>query len=379
MIAVLLFWTSLAAIVYAYIGYPLVLTVLSPFLSKPVQKRSLTPSVTLIVSAYNEEKAIEEKIRNSLALDYPREMLDIMVVSDGSSDRTDEIVRAWSPSGVRLLRVEGRVGKTACLNRAVPEARGEIVVFSDANSVYDRNALKEMVANFADPGVGCVTGHTKYLGGNGTVDQSIGIYAQLEKLTKRRESAIGSCIGADGAIFAIRKELYRPLKGTDINDFVIPLNVVRQGYRTVFEEGAWCVEETAKEPEREFSRQVRITNRTLRAIFKKKLGFLSSPEHTLFSFELLSHKVAKFLVPLFLTSALVSNLALTGAQGFYRLLILLQAGFYALAVLERGFVSALLEKVMSACRTFAVVNAAILNGWITYARGRDFTTWKPHR
>lgn len=378
------FWLSVGSIFYAYVGYPLVLMAFSPFLRKPVQKGEGTPRVTLIVSAYNEEATIARKLENSLTLDYPRELVEVMVVSDASTDRTDEIVRERAAQGVRLFRVEGRVGKTACLNLAVPEAKGEIVVFSDANSVFHPGALRELAANFADPAVGCVTGHTKYLSGKGSGhDVSLGIYARMERAVKRMESRIGSCVGADGAIFAVRKELYQPLMASDINDFVIPLNVIRQGFRTVLEERAWCWEEAAPDPRGEYSRQVRITNRTLRAIFKKKaliLGVFERRLHTaIFPFELFSHKVVKFLVPLFMALTLTSSLALTRARGSYRAVILLQGAFYGLAILEQGAAAVLLEKVMAACRTFTVANAAILNGWITYARGEDFITWKSQR
>jgi len=378
-ISAILFWLSLASIFYAYVGYLLVLKVLSFFLSKPVRKEPSTPSVTLIISAYNEEHVIAEKIENSLALDYPKEMMEIMVVSDASSDRTEEIAKSYTYSGVKTLRVEGRVGKTSCLNRAIPLAKGDIIIFSDANSVYHKNAVREMVANFADSTVGCVTGYTKYLSAsNNTSDESIGIYARLERTTKRLESIIGSCVGADGAIFAIRKDLYSPLKTTDINDFVIPLNIVGQRYRTVLEERAWCHEETAKDIKGEFARQVRITNRTLRAIFNNRY-LLNIFEHGNFSFELFSHKVLKFLVPLFLAVALLCNLILTRIRWMYRPIFILHILLYSMAALNIRLGAGNLEKIKSSCRAFIIVNAAILNGWITYLKGEDFTTWKIHR
>jgi len=374
-----IFWSAGFAVFYAYAGYPLLLNILSCFLGNPVRKAPFTPPVTLIISAYNEENVIAEKIENSLALDYPREHLEIMVVSDASSDKTEKIAAGYSSSGVKVFRVGGRVGKTSCLNRAVPAARGEIIIFSDANSLYDRNALRETTANFADKAVGCVTGYTRYLSrAANTVDESVGLYARIERITKILESRIGSCIGADGAIFAIRKDLYLPLKATDINDFVIPLQIVRQGYRTVLEEGAWCSEETAKDSKGEFSRQVRITNRTLRAIFNNK-DLLNPSVHKLFSFELFSHKLAKFLVPLFLAVILPTNLMLARGKWVYKCFIALQALCYFLAAVRKDTVPMLFESLRSACRTFAVVNAAILKGWITYFRGEDFTTWKTGR
>ncbi len=379
MITHALFWSSGFYIFYAYAGYPLLLKILSCFFGSPVRKEHFTPSVSLIISAYNEENVIADKLDNSLALDYPSKHLEIIVLSDGSSDRTEEIAGNYSPSGVKTLRVEGRLGKTSCLNRAVPVAKGEIIIFSDANSVYEKNAIREIVANFADNTVGCVTGYTRYISSaDNNIDESVSHYTQVERITKSLESKIGSCVGADGAIFAIRKELYQPLKATDINDFVIPLMVVRKGYRTVLEENAWCSEETAKDFKGEFSRQVRITNRTLRAIFNNK-DLLNIFVYKLFSYELFSHKLAKFLVPLFLTVVFLANLILAKGKWLYKCFIAMQAIFYIIAAFRGGSTPGPFESLRSACRTFVIVNAAILKGWITYIRGEDFTTWKSSR
>ncbi len=374
-----LFWISASAVVYAYIGYPLVLKMISYFVSNPVNKKPFTPPVTLIISVFNEEKVIAGKIENSLALDYPKDRLEIMVVSDASSDTTDEIVNGYANYGIKLLRIEGRVGKTSCLNRAVSEAVGDIILFSDANSAYHNSSIREIAANFYDNQVGCVTGHTRYIAKKGnTVVESVGLYSHIEKITKVLESRIGSCVGADGAIFSIRKDLYRTLRATDINDFVIPLQIVAQGYRTVFEKNAYCNEETAYDSKGEFERQVRITNRTLRALFSKN-GLLNSFRHKFFSFMLISHKLVKLLVPLFLTTLLLSNLILFRRNLLYKGFFALQTTFYSLAAIQSEKSNSPLASLYSICRTFVVVNAAILKGWITYYKGNDFTTWKTNR
>jgi cellulose synthase/poly-beta-1,6-N-acetylglucosamine synthase-like glycosyltransferase len=374
-----MFWASLGIIVYTYLGYPLVLKILSYFFSVPVNKAAFNPLVTLITSVYNEEKVVAAKIENSLTLDYPKDHLEIMVVSDASTDRTEEISREYACQGVKTLRIEGRVGKTACLNKAIADAKGEIIIFSDANSIYDKGAVREIVANFADNRVGCVTGYTRYISqGASTMVESVGLYAHLEKKTKELESMLGSCVGADGAIFAIRKELYRPLKVTDINDFVIPLQVVSQSYRSILEAGAYCYEETAKDSQGEFNRQVRITNRTLRAMFNNKELF-NVFRYKLFSFHLISHKLLKFMVPLFMAVMFLSNLILAGRSLLFKVFLLLQAIFYGAAMLKMKEESGPLLKLISACRAFVIVNAAILKGWITYCRGEDFTIWKSSR
>lgn len=210
-----LFWLSLFVIIYAYAGYPILLWSLSRFLKRKPSADALSkahhlPMVTLIVSAYNEEKVIGDKLNNALALDYPRELLEIVVVSDGSSDGTVRIVSGFADQGVVLRHYEGRIGKTACLNQVVPLATGEIIVFSDANSTYERGALKALVRSFQDRTIGFVTGWTRYVSHRDrmAVVNPLGLYSRLELITKELESRLGSCVGADGAIFAIRRELY---------------------------------------------------------------------------------------------------------------------------------------------------------------------------
>jgi len=378
------FWLSVFAIAYAYLGYPAVLWLLSrlrpPAVMSDAQQGTSLPAVSLIISAFNEEQVIGQKVENALSLDYPKELLEIIVVSDGSSDRTCEIVLRFAGRGVVLRHYEGRIGKTACLNRALPLATGSIVVFSDANSVYERGALRALVHPFDDPSVGFVTGWTRYGSGqDGAASGSLGIYAKLELVTKELESRLGSCIGADGAIFAIRKALYTPLKDTDINDLVIPLSINRQGLRGVLQREAVCLENDAGSAKGEFQRQVRITNRTLRAIASYR-QLLNPSRFGLLSFELFSHKLCKFLVPPFLVAALVSNLLLAERGTLFLVLLLAQGVFYAGAS-AAAFVSepGLLSRFAELARTFVVVNAAIAVAWVKYYRGETFTTWSPTR
>ena len=375
------FWVSLLAISYAYVGYPAVLWLVSR--SGMLGGRSGTgqdthlPSVTIIVSAFNEEKVIGEKIENTLSLDYPQELLEIVIASDGSSDRTCEIALEFANKGVVLRHYEGRIGKTACLNRALPLAAGGIIVFSDANSTYERGALKALLRPFQDSTVGFVTGWTRYGSGEGAAPDSLGLYSRLELITKELESRLGSCIGADGAIFAIRKGLYLPLKDYDINDMVIPLSINQQGYRGVLQAEAICFEKDAGSPKGEFHRQVRITSRTIRAIMNYR-QLLNPFRFGLLSFELFSHKVCKFLVPVFMVALFVSNLLLAERGGIFLTALIAQGIFYVGAsaasfVPERG----LLSRAVEAARTFVVVNAAIALAWVKYFQGETYTTWSP--
>ncbi len=378
------FWGSMLAILYAYAGYPAVLWLASRFASPKAQSEDSAhtklPSVTLIIAAYNEEKVIGDKIENTLSLDYPLHLLEIVVASDGSSDCTGEIVSAFADKGVVLRHYDGRIGKTACLNRAVPLAKGSIVVFSDANSTYERGALKALLRPFHDNTVGFVTGWTRYGSGDDKVagnSLGIGIYAMLELATKKLETRLGTCIGADGAIFAIRKELYRPLAPYDINDLVIPLSVNEQGYRGVLQAEAICFEKDAGSAKDEFRRQVRITSRTIRALMNHR-QLLNPFRFGLLSFELFSHKVCKFLVPLFLLALLAANLHLAERGGLYLAALMSQGVFYASAGVA-AFLSntGLLSRMADMARTFVVVNAAIALAWVKYFQGETYTTWSP--
>lgn len=340
---------------------------------------NIEPKVSLFISVYNEEAVIEEKLLNSLALDYPKELIEIVVISDGSSDRTDEIVARYAPQGVILRSYEGRIGKTACLNKAVPLAKGDIIVFSDANSKYDREAIKRLVSHFSDPQIGFVTGGTKYISEDGgKMLDSIGIYSKIEKVTKVLESRTGSCVGADGAIFAIRKSLYQPLQSVDINDFVIPLNIIRKGFRGILDENAFCIEKIAKGTKGEFNRQVRISNRTIRALVNQR-GLLNPFIYGFFSFELLSHKVGKMLVPFFLLSAFILNLFLLGQGTLYIAAFFSQLFLYGLSALGHWGSLKDLSRLVSMSHTFVVVNFAILMGWIKYMKGDTYTTWTTAR
>jgi len=375
------FWVALFAILYSYVGYPAFLWLVSRVgrfdESSCAGQSGHLPSVTLIISAYNEEKVIGEKIKNALSLDYPRELLEIVIISDGSSDRTGEIVTEFAHQGVVLRHYEGRIGKTACLNRALPLATGGVIVFSDANSSYGKGALKALLGPFRNNTVGFVTGWTKYGSGDGAAPYSLGLYSRLELITKELESRLGSCIGADGAIFAIRKELYLPLEDYDINDLVIPLSINRQGYRGVLQREAICFEKDAGSPKGEFHRQVRITSRAIRAIMNYR-QLLNPFRFGLLSFEIFSHKVCKFLVPLFLVALLVSNLLLAERGGFF-LMVLIAQGIFYIAAGAAAFVpkGSLLSRMVEAARIFVVVNVAIALAWVKYLQGETYTTWSP--
>ena len=287
-------------VVYIYAGYPLVLAFLSRFFSKEhTIDRNYLPSVTLVISAFNEADVIREKLQNALTLDYPSDKLKIIVVSDCSTDATDDIVRGFMSSGVSLLRTRERNGKTSGLNEVMEQIRTEIVVFSDANAIYDNQAIRHLVKHFADAKTGYVVGHARYVEDNSAAGKSESGYWDYEVRLKKQESDFSSVVGGDGAIYAIRSELWEPLLETDINDFVNPLQIIVKGFRGIFEPEAWCTERPAGDFEKEFERKKRIVNRSFNGVLRVP-GCLNPFQVGRFAWLLLSHKVLRWFSAFFI-------------------------------------------------------------------------------
>lgn len=362
---------------YSYLVFPIFLGIACRLIQKPWSQRDIKLKVSMIVSVYNEEKVITNKIQNSLGLEYPIDLLEVIVLSDGSTDSTEQIVREFAAidSRIVLRAFRERAGKTECLNRVVPAAQGDIIVFTDANSMFPSDILKKLVRNFADPEVGLVTGWTRYGDVNNT-ENTAGLYSRFEKWTKVRESQISSCVGADGAVFAIRKELYRILWKDDINDFVIPLNVIRQGKRVVIDPEVFCFEKPAEESGKEYTRQVRITTRTLNAI-RRNLEFLNPFHYGFFSLFLLSHKVMRFLVPFFLIGTFVTNLVLLTKSPIYLVIFVCQLLVIVIGIICR--LDLIKGKIGGATKLFVITLLAQTRAWFRVFAGKYDTIWTPQR
>jgi glycosyltransferase involved in cell wall biosynthesis len=370
-----IFWGSLLMTIYPYVIYPLLVVVWARFFPWSWQKGGEQLPISLIISVYNEEGVIRQKLENALALAYPADKLEILVVSDGSTDNTNQIVSACKDKRVKL-KAYARTGKTACLNRAVVEAQGEILVFTDANSMFPPQALAMIARNFVDEKVGLVSGWTKYRHPDSEIEETPGIYSRLEKITKEAESLITSCVGADGAIFAIRRLLFCQLQAGDINDFVIPLNILGQGRRVVLDADVYCLEEPSGGGTREFHRQARITNRTLGAI-RQNCRYLNPIVYGAFAFFLLSHKVLRFLVPFFAVLTFISALLLLSKSLIYgtvfgMICVLLFAGL-------SGILGLVHSRLIDICATFLLTNAGQVVGWFRFLTGRSDTLWTPQR
>ena len=395
------FWTASALVVYPYAIYPSILLVANRFGKREEangagSRTSLDavvpdgdgaagevslPSVTLIVSAFNEAAVIEGKLTNVLSLDYPSEALDVIVVSDGSTDSTAETVErvAATDARVRLLRLAEQSGKSAGLNEAVPLSRADIVVFSDANAMYQRDALRRLVAPFTDPRVGYTVGSALYREEDAeAVNVSEGLYWKYELWIKQLESRFHSVVGGDGAIYAIRRALYRPLARIDISDFVNPLQIVAAGYRGVFLPEARSHEGGTGEFADEFRRKRRIVNRSWGAV-RRHIGLFSWRRHGRFLFMLISHKVIRWWSCAFVALALASGgaLAFGPSPGAYPVLFAGIAGSVLLALvgwrLDRA--GRAMPKLVYLPYYFYLVGWASLLGITDDFRGRTYATW----
>ncbi len=373
------FWALALIVVYVYAGYPLLLAVLARLGGRPAAHSAAEPPVTLVISAFNEEEVIAAKLENSLAIDYPPDRLQILVVSDASDDGTDGIVTDFTERGVTLLRMPERGGKTVGLNAAVEAATGEIVIFSDANAMYRADAVKKLVRNFGDPTVGAAVGESTYSDSANDAERSESAYWRYETAIKRLETRIGSVVGGDGAIYAIRKELYRPMAPDALSDFVNPLQIVRQGRRCVYEPEAVSVEEAAGSFEKEFRRKVRIVNRAWRAMMSMR-PLLNPFRHGFFALELISHKLLRWLVPVFLITLLGLNVLLLDRHPVYWMTFAAQVVFYGLAlvgaVLRRRGELALPLYIPY---YFCLVNLASARGILEAYQGKTYTTWSTAR
>lgn len=370
---------SLFLLGYIYVGYPLLILLLGRMFGRDVVRDDRCPTVTVIIAAYNEEKHVADKILNVLELDYPSDAIDIIVASDSSSDGTDRIVRDLGLEHVKLLRIEGRRGKTECQNQAAAVATGEVLVFTDATTRIDRGALKAMVRNFADASVGCVAGRLAYEVAQGNVTGHGGrSYWGYEIALREAESAFSSLIGVSGCLYAIRRTVYRPMDPALISDFVVAMVVREQGLRTVLEPRALCYEETLDRSDREISMRVRVTLRSLAALSSQR-RFLNPLRYGAFAWQLWSHKLLRYMSPLFCMMALLANSALA-MQGRWMITLVLQLvvlslgllGFLPIAAFSR---SGLLSKPYY----FLLTNVASAVSLARFIRGHRVVTWTPLR
>jgi hypothetical protein len=367
-----LFWLLAGATAYIYAGYPLLLALAARLAPRPVRKKPVEPFVSLLVAAYNEGGVIEAKIRNALELDYPATRLEVVIASDGSSDDTAERAAGLADgTRVRLLAYPVNRGKLAVLNESMARLRGEIVVFSDATSMLAPDAVRRLVASFADPSVGAASGvyrvREKDQAQLGTQED---FYWKYETFLKRQEAALGSILGCHGSLYAVRKSLYPfPAPGTINDDYVIPVRILGKGYRVAYEPDAVACEEAHEMGG--FSRRVRIMTGNVEQL--REMGALLWPPRPLELFFFISHKAGRLAVPFCMLGAAAANLLLIGSP-FYAALACAQGLFYALAL--AGALCRLRPRILRLPYYFCMINTAAFAGIFFALAGRRRVAWK---
>jgi cellulose synthase/poly-beta-1,6-N-acetylglucosamine synthase-like glycosyltransferase len=377
----LAFWVSIACVVYAYAGYPIVVYLASRLFGckpeAPTFEQSKAPKVSLVIAALNEESVLEERIANFLALEYPTDRLELLLASDGSTDGTAAIARRYAdqfPERVRLLDYPERRGKATVLNVTLPQASGEIVAFSDANTFYDKHAIKKLVRWFSNPAVGAVCGKLKLISpATGTNVDSL--YWRYETFLKSCEGRLGALLGSNGAIYALRRADYIPIASdTIIDDFMIPMLVKRAtGKCIIYDEEAVAAEETPADHRAEFRRRTRIGAGGFQSL--SRLPQLLLPHYGWTSFAFWSHKVCRWSCPLFLLAAFVANAVLLG-RPLYNTLFAIQLGFYALALVGNYIPgNSFGVRLIRLTTMFVSMNAALAIGFWRWISGLQRGTW----
>ena len=365
----LLFWFSLAALAYTFIGYPVLIGLLANFAGRTIHKSppSSTPSVSVVLVAFNEEERILPRIENLLAASYPADKLEFLVVTDGSTDGTVAKLRAFPDPRVRVLARESRFGKSACLNAAIPQARGEIVVLCDARQRFAPHTIPELVANFSDPALGAVSGSLEIDPAATGVGGGVDLYWKLEKFIRASEGRFSSTIGATGAVYAIRRELFQTIPNdTILDDVVIPMQIaVNHGKRVSFDPTAPAYDPQTTDPAKEKRRKTRTLAGNFQMLAQHP-GWLL-PWRTGLWWQLLSHKYSRIVAPVFMVTMFASNAVLAG-EPIYREIFLAHVAFYALALLGLALPS-LRWKLFSVPAGFVFLNLMTVGGCVNWLRG----------
>ena len=372
------FWLSLSLLFYIYAGYPLLLRLIGLFFRPAAPAPTTAPTLTVIICAHNEARSIREKLNDTLGLEYPAKKLQIIVASDGSTDSTDDIVRSFSDRNVELVRLDRQAGKTCAQNTAARQARGEILIFSDATTQYHPQALKYLAGNFTDASVGASSGRYIYLDSSGEVPAGgPQAYATYDNTVRNLQSQVGSITGCCGCIYAVRRSLYTPLADHIISDLVQPLCVLKQGYRVTLEPRAIAWEVSTLTTKREFAMRVRVVARALTGLFSVP-ELLSPWRFPWLASQIWSHKLLRWSVPAILLALLGSSAALS-ANPFYAVAFYLQLALYLAAATTLVLPLQRYWPVLGIPLYFCTINAAAVMGLLQYLRGNRYTAWRPER
>jgi cellulose synthase/poly-beta-1,6-N-acetylglucosamine synthase-like glycosyltransferase len=380
-------------IFYAYFGYPLCLLIISVFKQsihrngyelKP--KSYQLPAVTFIITAHNEEKLIRKKIENTLAQDYPSGRLEIIIASDCSTDGTDKIVQSFKDQGVQLIRAPERKGKEHAQKLAVDASTGDILVFSDVATILKPDGISNIVKNFTDPSIGCVSSEDKFIDSDGNLSGE-GAYVRYEMLLRKLESKVNSLVGLSGSFFAARREVCQKWSTNLQSDFNTLLNSMKLGLRGISDPNTVGYYEDISDEKKEFNRKTRTVLRGI-TVFMSSLPLLNPFKYGLFSWQLFSHKLCRWLVPFFLILAFISNAMMMPSSAFFTLLFILQITFYVLAFIyfqietrnpHNYQLRAMSYQLLKLPYYFVLVNASILVAWLKYVKGERASFWEPSK
>ena len=386
MVAVL-FWLSILLIAYTYIGYPVLLALLSTLKREPELMSGASTSVTILITAYNEEAVIAKKLENSLAIDYPKEQLHIFVAADGSSDRTVEIVERFASRGVELSFLPQRNGKMAAINRAISQVSSEIVLFSDANNMYEPDVVSKLIEPFADPTVGATTGAKLIIPDGNSLSGAEGIYWKYESWIKKNETRLTTCTSAVGEILAVRRNLYNAPPGNVINDdYYIALDLIRRGYKIFYVPEARSFEYASATMQDEMVRRARMNTGKYQAI---SLSWTSLPFHRpLVVWQIISHKFLRALLPFdflgaFFASFLLATFQKDFSGSFFKLSVPYaqwifggQVLFYVFAALGIKFrFPGWIGKLIYLPAYLVSSNIAILRGFLGFLTKKQTNVW----
>jgi cellulose synthase/poly-beta-1,6-N-acetylglucosamine synthase-like glycosyltransferase len=371
--AEIIFWFSIFMVFWAYFGYWLMLKVVALLFTRNVKKEDLHSQVSLVITAYNEERRIGEKIENTLALDYPKDKLEIIVVSDASTDGTDEIVRSYSDRGVTLLRINKRHGKHYGQGRGIRVAKSDIVVLTDATTFLDSDGVSKIIRNFADPTVGCVSSEDRMKSPTSS-GSGEGMYVSYEMSLRSLESAVGSLVGVSGSFYAVRKHLCEDWIDNMSADFYLPSVARINGYRTVLEPQALGHYEVLRDPDKEFLRKVRTIVHGLEVLFRFA-RVLNPYRYGFYSLQMFSHKLCRWLVPLFLVTAVAGNALLWTEGVIYQFALLAQLALYAMAAMAYRIRHLREVTIFKIPFFFAMFNLSILVAWYKYLTGQEYIVW----
>jgi cellulose synthase/poly-beta-1,6-N-acetylglucosamine synthase-like glycosyltransferase len=372
----ILFWALVSLVIFTYLGYPLVLWIFAKVRPREVHRSKIHPPVSIIIAARNEAEKIRGKINNTLTLDYPPSLLEVIVASDASDDATDEIVRQYTERGVRLVRATHRGGKEYAQGLAVAIAKGEILVFTDTATILEPDALSRLVENFADPTVGAVSTEDVLTDAVGT-PTSEGLYVKYEMWVRRLESRFHSLVGLSGSCFAIRRELCTEWSPRLASDFMGTLRAARRGYRSVADPSARGKFPAVVSSQQEIPRKIRTFLRGI-TVLMANLDMLNPFRYGRFALQLASHKLLRFLAP-FLLLAILATTALLMDNHPYRIVFWAQVGFYTLAV-TGGFINMLQRNcIIRVAYYFTMAQWTMLVAWGRYVRGHHQVAWEPSK